>query len=237
VRLAIDQGNTRVKLGVFDGSTLVKTYVYKQCATRTLKQIIHRHQIRQVAICASGNLEDGWKEVLESSTEIVRHLDHTIKLPIDISYTTPHTLGKDRIAAAIGAYRLQVGTHYLIINMGTCITMDVLTQVGKYLGGNISPGLKMRVQAMHKFTARLPQVDVEVPEVLIGFNTVSALQNGGVKGALREIESFIEEISAQYAPLTIIVSGGDAPHLVSYSKYQIFARPNIVLEGLNEILS
>ena len=94
----------------------------------------------------------------------------------------------------------------------------------------------MRLAAMQHYTARLPKVDPEVTGMLLGNSTKTALQNGGVLGAVMEIERTIDIVKAKYGELNVILTGGDAEYFESWSKYKIFASPNLVIEGLNEIL-
>lgn len=160
------------------------------------------------------------------------------KLPLRIQYATPETLGKDRIAAAVGAFKRFKGSekHSLIVDMGSCITMDVISPDGVFMGGNISPGLRMRLTAMHDYTGKLPFADVHIPEILIGNSTITALQNGGIKGAFYEIEGFIRSLKGEFGKINVILTGGDAVLFAKFSKNKIFVLPNLVLEGLNEIL-
>lgn len=163
-------------------------------------------------------------------------LDYTTPCPVKNRYKNPASLGMDRLAAAVGARKLFPDQACLIIDTGTCITMNYLSAAGEFLGGNISPGIKMRLKAMHTFTARLPLAEINLPEDYFATNTIQAMQNGAVKGAFREIDSFIEETIIKYGTINVILTGGDAYMFESYTKNKIFVAPNLVLEGLNEIL-
>jgi type III pantothenate kinase len=164
------------------------------------------------------------------------HLDHHTPIPVTNQYATPESLGKDRLAAAVGAFYMFPDSDSLVIDMGTCITVNLLKAGGIFVGGNISPGITMRIKAMHHFTAGLPMADIELPEEYFGTSTISALQNGAIKGAFREIEALINEVKAKDESINVILTGGDAQKFESYSKNKIFVSPNLVLEGLNEIL-
>ena len=156
-------------------------------------------------------------------------------LPIDNQYGTPKTLGKDRIAAVMGAYRLFPNQNCLVIDAGTCITYDLLTKHKTYLGGNISPGIDMRLKAMHQFTAKLPLVERGQQERIWGTSTETALRNGGQFGALYELEAFIRVCKEKFDPLTVVLTGGDGNFFAENLKTKIFARPNLVEWGLLEI--
>ena len=125
----------------------------------------------------------------------------------------------------------------MVIDAGTCITLDLLSAEGEFLGGNISPGIEMRLKAMNHFTARLPLVvrTLELPDEL-GDSTENAIRNGGELGSLMEVEGFIRHFQKKYRPLRVVLTGGDADFFVKHAKTKIFAHQNLVLIGLNQIL-
>jgi type III pantothenate kinase len=163
-------------------------------------------------------------------------LSHMLPLPIKILYATPQTLGVDRIAGSCGALQLFPGKNTLVIDAGTCITYDFTDSSKQYYGGGISPGLKMRFQAVHTFTARLPLVSpVENPE-LIGNSTETSIQSGIVNGTVAEIDGIIDRYRQKYPDLQVILCGGDGPFFENKLKASIFASPDLVLIGLNSVL-
>jgi type III pantothenate kinase len=164
-------------------------------------------------------------------------LTNTTALPFENRYTTPHTLGKDRLAAVAGAHALFPGENCLVIDCGTCIKYDLLAADGIYHGGNIAPGAHMRIQAMHHFTARLPEVVMEMPEQVVGNSTETALQNGALRGASLEMEGFIRLFEQQYSPLRVVLTGGDANFFKPFLTFSIDSIvPELTLHGLNNIL-
>ena len=163
-------------------------------------------------------------------------LDENTPLPIKNLYETPATLGKDRLAAAAGAHALFPGKNVLSIDAGTCITYDFLTKDGEYLGGGISPGIRMRFQAMNAFTGKLPLVEPTDFTGLIGKTTAESLLSGVINGVCEEIKGLIARYIEQYEDLTAVITGGDHEYLHNKLKINIFAVPDLVLLGLNEIL-
>lgn len=163
-------------------------------------------------------------------------LHPTTPIPISNQYETPETLGKDRLAAVVGAYALFPGQHCLIVDAGTCITYDWLTKAGAYLGGNIAPGLSMRLQAMHRFTARLPEVGSREEADLIGRSTETAMRNGAQEGIRHEIEGYRQWSVAHLGAIRVLLTGGDAVFLANKLKSEIFVNQHLVLLGLNKIL-
>lgn len=165
-------------------------------------------------------------------------LTHRTKLPIGVSYETPETLGADRIAAAVGVQYLFPSQDNLVIDMGTCITMDFVDATATFQGGVISPGLQMRMKAMHSFTDALPDISGHWQDVMknkIGVNTEQCLLSGAFFGVLNEINGLIDRVSTKYPTLNTVITGGDAHFFESYLKAHIFAGSKIVLQGLYRI--
>ncbi len=237
MNLIVDLGNTRVKLAVLDTDSNILFTVRKpkRYAMYQVNQLMKQYNFQHAILSATSEASDALMNRLGDITGF-KVLDATLPIPIQIRYSTPETLGKDRLAAAVAAYRRYPGQHTLVIDMGTCITMDLVTSEGIFIGGNISPGIRMRLKAMHYFTARLPHVDAVDTQSLFGQSTLTAIQNGGVRGALYEIKGVIEATIAKYDALNIILTGGDANFFESWTNFRIFAAPDLVIEGLNEIL-
>ena len=164
-------------------------------------------------------------------------LTHHTQIPILNRYKTPETLGKDRLAAVIGAQVEFPGQNCLVIDAGTCITYDLLTADKTYHGGTIAPGIQMRLEAMHKMTAKLPLAERSPLGPIIGTSTTTALQNGAQWGALLEAKAFIDQCEEHYGSLQVIFTGGDAGFFEKHLKRKIFVNQHLVLTGLNKILT
>lgn len=235
MNLVIDIGNSRIKYAHFDGQEMTYFEVVSKRSIKKIYASIRNLKVDHVIIAHSGKLDERLLESFRDYPLLV--LDQDTPLPIAIEINHPHTIGRDRLASAIGARLRSPDDATLIIDMGTCITMNIVSNEGVFIGGNISPGLKMRLKAMHHFTAKLPMVEVEVPNDIIGTDTKTALQNGGLRGAFYEIETFIDLMKARYDVKSIFLTGGDASYFEEFTNNAIFARPYLVLEGLNEILN
>lgn len=236
MNLAIDVGNTRTKFAVFDGDELVFVTARQKLTAVALRTLGYNQKMENVILCSVGKYPPSAMRYLRKRFNLFE-LDTETPLPIKLNYQTPETLGKDRIAAAVGAHFLYPSENCLVIDAGTCIKMDIVTAQGEFLGGNISPGIDMRLNAMHHFTAKLPLV-AKAGEITseIGNSTENALRNGGELGALMEVEGFIQRCQAKFDPLCIVLTGGDADFFVKNTKTKIFAHQNLVLHGLNQIL-
>ena len=176
------------------------------------------------------------KKILSNRTITV--LSHKMELPISLNYLTPETLGNDRIAAAVGAWALFPDENSLIIDVGTCITIDVLDSKGVFQGGAISPGMKMRMKAMADFTHQLPDVSHEYKEIelkTLGKSTKECLISGVINGISNELNGAINTITQDFTSINVILTGGEAQFFESKLKKPIFAGSKVVQIGLYSI--
>jgi len=178
----------------------------------------------------------GWLKRLGEKIDLTELRDIT-PVPLKNKYHTPATLGYDRLAGAVGASKLFPGKDALVVDMGTCINYECVTAAGEYLGGAISPGMRMRFRALHEFTGKLPLInDHFQPESFVGQDTTTSLLSGVMNGILQEVDGVIAQYRLRYNDLQVILTGGDADYFGKYLKNQIFAQPDLVLLGLLEIL-
>lgn len=237
MNLTIDIGNTWVKLGLFDGDQLVKNWRWEHFSEEEIIELATNQNVKNVILSTVAEaLSKEMENYLEKNFFFVQ-LSADMPLPIKNLYRKPETLGKDRLAAVVGAFQLYPGEVCLVIDAGTCITYDLLSAGGSYLGGNISPGVDMRLKAMHAFTARLPLARRGEMGNWIGNSTETALRNGGQVGAILEMQAFIEFCRHEFGQINVILTGGDAIFFVKSLKSKIFVNYNLVLCGLNKILN
>lgn len=233
--LTIDVGNTRIKGAVFENDTLVEHFQFEPKALQNgIESILNKYPSTSDLVVASvGNYDKN--DFLSFSNQIRIHfILHTDSFPFLNAYATPNTLGIDRIVLASGATLRYPNQNRLVIDAGTCITYDFISQDDVYLGGAISPGLRLRYQSLHNFTAALPLLDSECPDYFIGNSTANSIHSGVVNGLAHEIDGFIEEYRTRYPNFIIILTGGDAEFLAKRLKNTIFANSNFLLESLNQ---
>jgi type III pantothenate kinase len=137
------------------------------------------------------------------------------------------------VAAAVFKFP---NTDVLIIDAGTCITYDFVDAEACYHGGAISPGIKMRYKSLHTFTENLPLLEPDNMNQLIGNSTETSIHSGVINGVINEIDSIIGQYRKKNKDLTVVLTGGDVNFLANKLKNGIFANPNFLIEGLNEIL-
>lgn len=235
--LVLDFGNTNRKLGLFEEKILVDRYIYSRenFTIAVLDELLESFSPHRMVISSTSHISSEEKEWLVAKK--VLEVSDKLKYPFEILYTTPATLGRDRLAAVSAVYSLYRGHSNLIIDAGTCITYDFISKEGQYIGGNIAPGIDMRLKAMNAYSDHLPLVIKEnIPELLMGNSTESALQNGGVHMAIMEAEGLIRRLESVHGGFNIILTGGDANLFEKYLNYKLFVHPDLVLFGLNEIL-
>ncbi len=187
-----------------------------------------------------GTVVDSYKPFYDSlgSKKKIILFESSTPVPLKNLYESAATLGSDRLAASIGAFALYPNQNVLTIDAGTCIKYNFVNSDNEYIGGAISPGLAMRLRAMHQFTGRLPEITPDYNyEKLTGRSTKESMLSGALLGAAAEIEECINRYTRTHASLTVVVTGGDGPYLCKQLKNRIFAHPDIVLSGLNTILN
>ncbi|MDO5979797.1 type III pantothenate kinase [Flavivirga spongiicola] len=237
MNLIIDVGNSFVKLAVFEGGTLNHKEVVKlNLVLEGINSLKEKYtSIKKAIISSVGKLNKADIKAISKSFDVMI-LDANVKLPFKNLYTTPNTLGVDRIALVCASVEQFPNNNVLIIDAGTCVTYDFVTAKNEYMGGAISPGLRMRYKSLNNLTVNLPLLESEIPKNIIGNSTNGSIHSGVVYGILKEIEGIIDEYHRKYSDLTVILTGGDANFLSKQLKSSIFANSNFLLEGLNYIL-
>lgn len=237
MNLVLDFGNTSHKAGIFDGDELVRLERYDRLNLTKLKDLLAGFpQVRDGIASSVVHFPAGTKKFLQHHLHFFVELTSRTPLPLINRYKTPGTLGRDRLACAVAASRLFQGVPSLVINAGTCITYDLVSAQNEYLGGAITPGLQMRLRAMHTFTRKLPLLELQDPGNLTGIDTRESMLSGAVHGAVAEVTGIVGKYRKTYPNLQVILSGGDMEYLDKLLKIRIFALPNIVMVGLKHIL-
>lgn len=234
--LAVDIGNTLQKAAVFspDG-TIIELKEEPNLPLKTVADLVSMFQVSAAIVSSVGVKRDDITTFLSGATQLIQ-FTHQTPLPIQIDYKTPSTLGLDRIANAVAAHSQFPNNHTLSIQAGTCLVIDFVTSDGRYLGGSISPGLEMRLEALKHFTQRLPKVEKSNVDFYIGTTTEESILSGVMNGLSDEINGAILRYSRDFNDLQVILTGGNKDDLQNSIKYSIFAASNFVLAGLYKIL-
>lgn len=261
--LTIDQGNTATKATVWQSGTQNSicsvtfgdprkgthgvctgtqtgldvpgdTFVPADTA-QAIARLCQSHDIDAAIYCSVTGHNPAVVAALNANCGCVKVLDNRTPVPLKIAYDTPATLGMDRVAAAAGAMSLDGcrGHALLVADVGTAVTYDRVTADGVFLGGNIAPGIHMRLQALHAHTARLPMVQPCAGVPVWGTDTRSALIAGAVRGVVAELQYY----AAQTGPgARTVVTGGSAHLLEGMLPPDTVICPGLVGLGLLAIL-
>ena len=235
MNLAVDIGNTKTKIGLFKGRKLLWNLSVPQISPRIISGLLKNSPVESAIVSDVAAKKTKAQNAFMKIPQVI-FLNNKTPLPFNNKYQTPATLGTDRLALIAGALKYFPSKNVLVIGMGTCITYDYINSRNEYRGGSISPGLEMRLQALHTFTARLPQVKPKQLKVLTGHTTEESILTGVILGISHEVDGFISQYQRHYGALKVILTGGDAPLFAGRIKNSIFAVPELSLTGLNEIL-
>jgi len=239
LNICIDWGNSRVKVALIDTATdnIVESFNFSEDdAIESIADVVAKNGPLKGIMCSVSDRSIPAEQLLKDKLKAFVRLDNNTRLPIMNAYSSPGTLGADRLALAVGAQNQFTGKNNLIIALGTCITYNFVQKNGTFRGGAISPGLHMRLKAMHQFTDRLPEVKVDGELLLLGYDTETGLRSGAVFGITAEIDGMVADFTAQYPDFNAILTGGDLPFFAGKVKSKIFADPDLLMKGLNLIL-
>ena len=239
MNLCIDQGNSRTKVGLMtDDGRMINNFVYKSFSSADVERLFDLYEITDSIISSVINIEPAVVNTLTRRSQHFVLFDHNTPLPITNNYGTPATLGQDRMAAAVGASTIFPNENVLIIDAGSAVTYDFLSEDGVFVGGNIAPGIKMRFTILHRMTKKLPLVEAEENEMLplFGRNTRDAIAAGVIRGIIFEVKGYMRDLQEQIPHYQTIITGGNAPFILHGLQADVRFEKHLVLMGLNRIL-
>lgn len=236
MNLCIDIGNTKAKIALFEQDVLIENWSRKNITIEWLEKNLADKKINAAILSSTRGNHPEILAYLQSKCYCI-DFNYETHLPIRNHYATPQTLGRDRMAAVCGAQMLYPNQNVLVMDAGTCITLDAITQQGDYFGGSIHPGITMRLKALHNYTGKLPLVKRQIMQDFIGDSTENSILAGVVFATVKEMEGMLSEYKVKYGELIVIITGGDTSFFESQMKSKIFAHSNLVQTGLNKILN
>ena len=238
MNLIIDIGNTNGKIAVFKHDKIVKVDTVKTSnIIEGINKFTQKYKAINRAIVSNVSINDNHEIKEHLSLQSIYFLSENLKLPFKNLYKSKERLGSDRIALASAAIKHYPNSNVLVIDAGTCITMDFIDKKGNYHGGSISPGIDMRYSSLNNYTSNLPKLEKNDPSDIIGSSTEDSIHSGIVNGVIFEIRESISEYQGRYEGIKVILTGGDSVFLSKPLKISIFANRNFLLEGLNFILN
>ncbi len=233
MNLTIDIGNSRIKWARFESREVVESGMTPESDVKSLQQLIEFYSSDSITISSVVSLDCTFIEFCNHHNVLM--VNSNTPISIVNNYSTPKTLGIDRLCAAIGARSLFPETDVLSIDIGTCIKYEYVSKAGIYEGGNIAPGLLMRFNALNNYTSKLPNLSPRHTNGPIGKSTEEAIRLGVQQGMLFEMQAMISTMQTLHPGLKTVATGGDLPFFVNELKTHIFADLLLVLRGINEI--
>ncbi len=231
--ITIDQGNSTAKVAVWNGGDLVAIDSFTDLSLTDLHGLIDTYGADKLIYSSvSKHLEQSLLEIAGKGITCY-NLASGLPVPLKIDYSTPETLGSDRLAAAVGAATLHPGRELLVVDAGTAVTYDRITARGHFVGGNIAPGVGMRLKALNTFTARLPLISSRGETRLWGNSTEVAMRSGAIVGVVAEISYYRSRLPQD---ALMVISGGWGKEIASHLDFECDYQENLVNRGLNAIL-
>ena len=231
--LVIDCGNSYLKSAVFYNEELLMHHIWP------VSDLMHWRPPGDIDRAIISTVADNESEIASKLSYLhgrIHWVGAKTFWPFDSAYQRFVDLGNDRKAGIMGTILNFQSGSVLVFNTGSCLTHDIIVN-SQHVGGGISPGLSMRFKALHRFTAKLPMIEPAMSETIPAINTVDAIRLGAANGMLMEMTGWIKHYRKLYPQIKIILTGGDHEIFVKQLRYKIFARPNLVLEGLHHINS
>ena len=224
----VDAGNTSVKVALVKNSQILSVHRFAQVSD-ALSTISDAD-----VVCASVLNENFRQFFIERGTSFYQ-ITHQSTLPFKSAYGSMETIGVDRLCNMAAAFKLFGSQNCLVVDIGTCIKFDFISENNVYLGGSIAPGIELRYKALYEHTSQLPMLDFKSAVSIIGGDTNKSMHSGVINGIQHEIQGMIMRYEKDFGDLKILITGGDASYFEFPQKSNIFANKNLTLEGIVEI--
>ena len=224
-----------LKVALFDKNLMISKFIYTNQSLSIISDLFKNNCIDNSLISNVSSIDKNILDFLKTNSNLIS-INESTDLPFINLYKTKNTLGHDRIALVSAAAIDFPDQNILIIDAGTCITYDFKNSKNEYLGGGISPGIKMRFKSLNSETSNLPLSTINLDIKLIGDDTDSSINSGVVNGVLSEIDGIINQYQERFKNIKIILTGGDSNFLLKKIKNTIFADQNFLLKGLNYLI-
>jgi type III pantothenate kinase len=227
VLLVVDVGNTQTHFGAFDGGSLVEHWRFATVRQSTSDEL-GAALLSLLALRGLG-FDDIDASIVSSTvpqlrpewTEMAsRYLGHEmpvvgpgLRTGMPIRIDNPRELGADRLVNAVAAFE-KVGGPVVVVDLGTALTFDVVSEEGEYIGGIISPGVEISLEALTARAAALPKIDLTPPRTLIGKGTVDAIRSGVIYGFAAQVDGIITRLRDELGEETEAIATGGLAHAI-----------------------
>jgi type III pantothenate kinase len=235
MNLILDFGNTSKKMAIVSDGKTVFLITQSHIDVDDIIAAEKKYRIESAILSSVINNTQSIEKYLADKYTFIKLSDKT-PLPVKNAYRTKHTLGSDRLACAVAAQNYFPEENVLVLQLGTCITSDFVTNEGVYMGGSISPGMEMRFKALHHFSDKLPMVEYQNIDYITGQSSEESILSGVIHGIIAECNYLIANYKSKYPRLKVIVTGGNLKVFEHAIKEEITPFPELVISGLDLIL-
>lgn len=231
--LCFDFGNSRLKCALLNGADL-KEERFLDGTPGQLEAVLQELAPDRTILSSVTNHDPALEDVLARYGNFLKIGPDTV-FPITVPSGQAKTVGADRWAMLMAARDQFPGQHNLIIGLGSCITFNFLDKFDKFLGGSISPGLRMRLKALDDYTAGLSLIEPDWNFPLIGYDTRTNILSGVILGMSAEIDGIIDLYKAKFSKFNLLMTGGDIDFFLPHLNNQVIADPYLIYKGLYRI--
>jgi type III pantothenate kinase len=242
--LAVDIGNSSIKFGLFDRESLVSRFtipaaffqdpVELKKLSESLPSDIEEVLVSSVVPELNGPLSDFSQTHFGINPIFV---DHTFDFGFEINYQPPTAVGIDRLVAASAAVQ-KYGKPCIVCDFGTAATIDAVNSAGQYLGGVITPGITTLSHALFQKTSKLPEIEIEKPDSVIGNSTASAIRSGVYYGYIGLVEGLLKRMIDEMGEKAVVVATGGFAEMIAAEVPAIeIVDKDLLLEGLQMLYS
>ena len=232
MKLLIDIGNTSAKIAIADGKEIIHTEHVTETWADVIRRLLLSYPLERCIISNVAAADPTLDAALSACGIPTLWLSDTTDCAL---IGIPKGYGADRIAADLGAFAQAKGRTTLVIDAGTCITYDLIAGDGHILSGVISPGIQLRLKAMHEHTALLPLLEPDFDTPLMGHDTQTHMMSSAIHGTRFEVEGYIRTLAKQYPDLIVYMTGGNTLQPIDKTTVEIIHDPELLFKGLNSI--
>lgn len=223
----VDEGNSTVKIAFVENGVI-------QSVQKITVNELQSFDFKNYPIACSSVIKDGLININNSRHDLY-FVTHESQVSFNNRYHCSNTLGIDRLCNVQAMSSLRLGGNRLSVDIGTCIKFDFLNDQNDYLGGSISPGIRLRYQSLNDYTDKLPLLNIKQVPKLIGNKTDDSVISGVLNGIYFEILGMINKYEKQFGELSVFLTGGDSKYFDFTQKNNIFAHENLTLIGLHSV--
>lgn len=243
--LVLDIGNTNITLGLYNGDELIETFrlasdknLLAEDYFSSLKKILADYKISK---CIIGSVVKELDNVLKAACDRAFNINTLIfslnlKTGVELDVAKPETVGADRIANAYAAKKLY-STPCIVVDLGSATTFDILSKEGKFFGGIIMPGINMQLNSLSEKTSKLPKIEPEQVEKVIGVDTKTCILSGVIRGHACAIDGLIAQCEKEIGQkVMVIATGGLSQLIVQYMERKFdYINPTLTLDGFKHL--